>query len=74
MRLIERDGYLEQIWQIEYSIHGFEYKLFIRGTEPEVHNYMDSEMGYMGGYSSCTDREIEAVKLLKLPIYIAPEL
>ena len=70
---IERDGYLEQVWKVDYEYRRFKFSLFVRGTEPEMHAYMESEMGYVGGYHACTDKELDAVKTLKIPIYIAPE-
>lgn len=73
-KYIQRKGYVEQVWQVQYEENGFKYKIFVRGTEPEMQAYMESEMRFVGGYSACTDTELAAVKTLKLPIYIAPEL
>lgn len=72
-QLIVRDGQVVQVWQVGYKINGFEYALFVEGTEDEVKGYMRSEMAFMGRYSACTDDEIAAVKKLRLPIYIAPQ-
>ena len=72
-QLIVRNDQVVQVWQIGYKINGFDYALFVEGTENEVRDYMDSEMGFMGRYSACTDDEIAAAKKLRFPIYIAPQ-
>lgn len=72
-KYIQREGYVEQVWQIQYEDNGFKYKIFVRGTEPEMQAYMESELGFVGRYSACTDSELSAIKTLNLPIYIAPE-
>lgn len=66
--------YVEQVWHVTYSINGFEYALYIRGTEPEMQDYMESEMGYVGGYSATTKEETSLLKSLNTKIYIAPQL
>lgn len=71
---VVRLGYGERIWRIDYQTNGFKWTIFMEGTEPEIHAYCDSELGYTGGYSACTDREYLAAKTLKFPIYIAPKL
>lgn len=75
MDIIQRKGQVVQVWEIEYqSEERFMYKLFVRGTEDEVRAYMESEMGYMGRYSACTDEEIRAIRKLRMKIYLAPQL
>ena len=72
---VERsNGDIELIWRVEYEYRGFKQLILVRGTENEMRAYMDSEMGYVGRYSACSDREIDAAKVLKLPVYIAPKL
>ena len=66
--------YVERVWRVTYSINGFEYALYIKGTEPEMQDYMGSEMGFVGGYVAMTDKEVEAIRQLKIKIYIAPQL
>lgn len=72
--LVQRKGYVEQIWRIEYQNKFFKQLILVRGTEPEMRDYMESEMGFLGKYSACTEKEISAANELKLPIYIAPKL
>ena len=73
-KIIERNGYIEQVWKVSYSINGFKYIILIQGTEPEMHAYMTSEFGYVGRYHACNDMEIRAARSLNIPIYIAPRL
>jgi len=72
--MILRKGYAERIWEVRYKINGFEYALYIRGTEPEMQDYLDSEMDFVGRYHALSDKEIDMVKALKIPIYLAPNL
>ena len=72
---IERNGEIEQVWQIEYENRQlFKYKIFVRGTYSEMRKYIDSEMGVTGKHSACTKSEIRAINDLHIPIYIAPKL
>jgi len=71
---IVRNNQIEEVWKVEYMNNYFKQVLFIRGTEDEFRSYMESEFGYVGRYSGCTDDEIAAVNKLRIPIYIAPEL
>ena len=72
--LIVRNGQPENVWMVTYTENGFKKPLFIRGTEDEFRAYMEYEFGYVGGYHGLTDEEVNAVKKLRLPIYIAPEI
>lgn len=71
--MITRNGHVEQVWCVKYTYHNFEHYLFIRGTEPELHNYLDSEMSYTGAYRALSSAEINAVTDLGMKIYIAPK-
>jgi len=71
---IQRNGYIEQVWRVEYQNKFFNQLILVRGTEPEARAYMESEMGFMGRYRACTEKELSAANVLKLPIYIAPKL
>ena len=66
--------YVEHVWRVTYKTNGFEFALYIRGTEPEMQDYMESEMGYVGGYVAMTNEEIDFLKRLRTKIYIAPQL
>ena len=72
--IIVRNNQPEQVWMVTYTENGFKKPLFIRGTVDEFCAYMEFEFGYVGGYHALTDSEIAAVKKLRLPIYIAPEI
>jgi len=72
--LVVRKTGVEHIWRIKYTDRGFDYHIYVRGTESEVRAYMECEMGHMGAYTALTDKEKEAVALLKCPIYLAPQL
>ena len=74
MNYIVRKNQIERVWQVRYKENGFEYSLFIRGTEAEMQCYMDSEMEFVGSYYAINDAEIEMVKKLGMKIYIAPQL
>ena len=70
---IERNRQVEQVWKVEYSNRYFQQVIFIRGTESEMHKYVESEFGFVGKYSACTSQEIDAIDTLNLKIYIAPK-
>lgn len=72
-RYVERDGYLERVWRVRYRYRGFEFIIYVRGTEPEMQAYMESEMGYVGSYYAMNEQEEEMVNRLKHKIYIAPK-
>ena len=59
----------ERIWQVTCIDNGFKYKVFIRTTEQKLQEYMETELPYAVNYSGATDKEVEAAKLLGLPIY-----
>ena len=65
---------LEEVWRVEYSNRLFNQLICIRGTEDEMRAYMESEFGYVGKYSACTSKELDAIDILSIPIYIAPKL
>lgn len=63
----------ERVWKVEYiNNERFSYPLFIRGTEAEMHDYLESEMGYVGRYHALSPLEIKAIEDLQLKIYLAP--
>ena len=74
MKYIIRNDEIEQVWRVEYEHKLFKQLILVRGTESEMQEYMNSEMGYVGSYRACTDREIDSAKFLRIPIYIAPKL
>lgn len=63
----------ERVWKVEYiNNERFSYSLFIRGTESEMRDYLESEMGYVGRYHALSPFEIKAIEDLQLKIYLAP--
>ena len=69
-----RKGYNERVWKVSYMMHGFKLTLLVRGTEPEMQDYLESEMGYVGSYYALNDDEVEMAKKLRMSVYCAPEL
>ena len=65
---------LTHVWQVWYEKNGFKYFILCQGTEQEVREYLESEMGYMGRYSGMTETEVDMTKKLGCKIYIAPEI
>ena len=65
---------LEEVWRVEYSNRLFDQLICVRGTEEEMRQYMESEFGFVGRYSACTGKELDAIGVLNIPIYIAPRL
>ena len=72
--MINRNGYNVRIWQVNYIKNGFKFPIFIKGTEPEMQAYMESEMGYVGEYWAVRESDEDAIHRLKLSIYLAPKL
>ena len=71
-RYTERGGRIEEIWQIQYNTRGFSYYILVQGTEKEMWDYLDSEMGHVGKYRALSDHEVAIAKELNTPIYLAP--
>ncbi len=71
-RYIERGGYGERVWRVLYKENGFDFVIYVRGTEPEMQAYMESEMGYVGSYYAINDQKEKMVAELGHKIYIAP--
>lgn len=72
-RYTERNGSVNEVWQVQYSNHGFFYYILVQGTEQEMWDYLDSEMGHVGKYHALSDHEIALAKELDTPIYLAPQ-
>lgn len=73
-KYIERNGYLVRVWSIRYSYRGFQYRILVEGTEPEMYDYMQSEMGYVGSYYALDEQDVRMAKELGMKIYLAPQL
>lgn len=73
-KYIERNNQIEMVWKITYESRLFQHMILVRGTENEMRDYLESEFGYVGRYSACTQQELDAAEILSIPIYIAPKL
>ena len=71
MKYVERNGHLVETWIVWYTIKGFEMPVIVKGTEPEVREYMESEFGYMGRYHALTKKEESELVKIGFDIYIA---
>ena len=69
---VVRRNQVERVWKINYTKNGFRWPIFIRGTEDEMRDYLESEMGYVGSYHALTKQEEDAVYQLQLTVYLAP--
>ena len=52
----------------------FTYFILIQGTEEEMQDYLNSEMGYVGRYSALPENEVRKARDLGTPIYRAPKI
>lgn len=73
-KYIERNNQIEMVWKITYESRLFQHMILVRGTENEMRDYLESEFGYIGRYSACTQQELDAAEILNIPVYIAPKL
>ena len=69
-----RNEYSVRVWTVSYEINKFLVPILVEGTEPEMQEYMESEMGYVGRYHALTNEEVRQAKMLGLKVYIAPKL
>lgn len=60
----------KRYWIAKYVKNGFEFKVFLYGTEQELWDYTKSEFGYQLAYSGATDKEVEAGKVLGMKFYM----
>lgn len=61
-------------WYFTVNHKFFAVKIFVYGTEEEAQEYMRSEFGYIPAYTGATEKDVEAARLLHMPIYLAPEI
>lgn len=71
----------KRYWLVSFWKNGFEGKMLVYGTEEELQDYFNSEIGggdsrYTGDYCyhGATEQEVKAARLLKMKAYIAPEI
>lgn len=61
---------MKRTWMVTCERNGFVYKVFVNATEDRLHKYMETELPDATKYTGATDAEVEAARLLKLPIYL----
>ena len=72
---IMRNGEIEHIWQYRIIVNGFDTYLYVRGTESEVRDYIESEYPHdKSWHHALTEKEVEMIGKLCLTVYIAPKL
>lgn len=64
----------KRYWIAELTTRGFASKVLFYGTEEELHEYTESELGYIPAYSGATEKEVEAARALKIKAYLCPEV
>lgn len=64
----------ERYWLIKYKYNGFKFITFVYGTEDEMREYMQSELGTDFSYVGATDDEVRYGEKLGLSAYMAPKL
>lgn len=57
-------------WLVKYVQHGFEFPVFLFGTENDVINYCMMELDHKCTYHGATDDEVTAGKTLKMKFYM----
>ena len=60
----------KRTWMITCERYGFRYKVFVNATEDRLQKYMASVLPEAVKYTGATDAEIEAARLLQLPVYL----
>ena len=61
---------MKRNWIITCEKYGFTYKVFVNATEERLNKYMETELPDAKRYSGATDQEVEAARVLHLPIYL----
>lgn len=61
---------MKRDWMITCERCGFTYKIFVNCTEERLHDYIETELPQAKSYTGATDAEIEAARVLHLPIYL----
>lgn len=57
-------------WIVTCERHGFRYVVLVNSTEERLREYMETELPEAISYTGATDAEVEAARLLRLPIYL----
>lgn len=64
----------KRYWTVKFWKNGFEGVMLVYGTEMELWEYLNSELRDGYSYSGATDSEVRAAKVLKIKIYLCPEV
>lgn len=72
---------MRMYWLVGIEKNGFEAKMLVYGTEEEMQEYLNSEIGgaderHTGNYSysGATEEEVKMARALGIKAYIAPEV
>lgn len=63
-----------RVWRLEPVINGFHTFLLVEGTEIEILEYAQSELGVIPTYTGASEDEVKALKKMGAKICIAPKL
>ena len=61
---------MKRTWMITCEKFGFTYKIFLNATDERLHKYIATELPEAVKYTGATDKEIEAARMLGLPVYL----
>ena len=61
---------MKRNWMVTCERYGFRYVVFVNCTEDRLRGYMETELPEAIRYTGATDAEVEAARLLRLPIYL----
>lgn len=71
---IVRNNQIEHVWQFRIVTNFFNTFLYVRGTESEVVDYINSEFpDWQGSYTAMSESEYAAIDRLGMSVYIAPQ-
>lgn len=60
----------KRTWIVICERNGFRFDIFVNATEERLRDYMETEIPEAVAYTGATEQEIEAARLLKLPVYL----
>ena len=61
---------MKRTWIIKCERNGFRYTVFVNSTEERLHKYLESELPEAKSYTGATEQELEAARILHLPVYL----
>lgn len=61
---------MKRNWMVTCERHGFRYVVIVNCTEERLGGYMETELPEAISYTGATDSEVEAARVLRLPIYL----